>query len=51
MEEIQESNGLLIKAVTLEPNNAEALLLQGKIDHKLGEWQSAIDALEKAIKV
>ena len=41
----------MVKAVALEPNNTEALLLQGKIDHKLGEWQSAIDALEKAIKV
>ena len=50
-QEIKESNQLLVKAVSLEPNNAEALLLQGKIDHKLGEWQSSIDALEQAIKV
>ena len=40
-----------MKAVGLEPNNAEALLLSGKIDHKLREWQSSIDALEKAIIV
>lgn len=36
--DIQKSKELLIKAIELEPNNAEALLLQGKIYHKLGEW-------------
>ena len=29
---------LLEKAISLEPNNAEAALLQGKVYHKLGEW-------------
>ena len=42
---------LLSKAMILEPNNAEATLLQGKVYHKLGEWQNAIDALELAIKI
>ncbi len=42
---------LLVKAISLEPNNAEAALLQGKVLHKLGEWQNAIDALELAIKI
>lgn len=49
--DIEESNELLVKAVGLEPDNTEALLLQGKIDHKLGLWQKSIDALERAIKV
>lgn len=41
----------MIKAINLEPNNAEAALLQGKVYHKLGEWQNSIDALETAIKI
>jgi len=37
-EEALKCKQLLIKAINLEPNNAEAALLQGKVYHKLGEW-------------
>jgi len=42
---------LLTKAVSLEASNAEALLLQGKVLHKLGEWRPSIEALEDAVRI
>ena len=35
----------------MEPNNAEAHLLQGKIFHKLGKLPEAVSALEKAVQI
>ena len=35
----------------MEPNHAEAHLLQGKIFHKLGQLPEAVAALEKAIQI
>ena len=37
-EDILFCRDLLEKAIQHEPNNAEALLMQGKTYHKLGEW-------------
>ena len=48
---MQESKDLLKRLIEIEPENAEALLLQGKILHKLAEFEPAIVALEEAIKI
>jgi len=42
---------LLVRAVALDSNCTEALLLQGKILYKLQEFTDAAAAFENAIKV
>ena len=41
-EDIQTANKILTRLVELDPGNAEAHLLQGKISHKLSEWPESI---------
>ena len=50
-QDTDKAKALLLQVLEKEPNNSEALLLQGKIYYKLGEWQNAIKALENANKV
>lgn len=49
-EDILLSKEIINKAIELEPKNSEALLLQGKVYHKLGEWKNAITALQQGIQ-
>ena len=49
--DIEKCTELLERATKLEPDNAEALLLIGKVYHKQSEWEKAIKALDKAIKI
>ena len=48
-EDIQMANKILTRLVELDPRNAEAYLLQGKINHKLSEWPESITSLERAV--
>ena len=50
-EDIQNANVILTRLVELDPNNAEAFLLQGKINHKLSQWAESITSLEKAVQI
>ena len=47
--DIEQSQQLLARLIEMEPNSAEAYLLQGKIFHKLGQLPEAVAALEKAV--
>ena len=48
-QDIEQSQQLLDKVIEIDPNNADAYLLKGKILHKMIQYPEAIQALEKAV--
>lgn len=48
---MKKCRDLLEKAIRLEPDNAEALLMMGKTYCKLNEWKKGIDVLESSIRI
>ena len=49
--DIKQASEILDRLIILDPNNAEAHLLKGKIQHKNKEWPESITSLEQAIQI